>query len=107
MGEETHMLQSDKTPATTGEWECMECGHILEGTELERPSRCPECNAASEAFEFFAYEDEEWEGDLEDEEEDEDEDLEDELDDFEDLDDEGADYDEVEDEDIEELEDDR
>ena len=62
------MLQSNQTPAATGEWECMECNHILEGTALQRPARCPECNAGPEAFEFFSYEDEELEGDVEEEE---------------------------------------
>ena len=57
------MLQTKGTPAATGEWECMECGYIEEGTELERPAKCPECNATSEAFEFFSYDEEEWDGD--------------------------------------------
>ncbi len=78
------MLQSNQTPAATGEWECMECSHILEGTVQQRPPRCPECNAGPEAFEFFSYEDDEWEGDAEEEEDDDD----DEIDDFEDFDDE-------------------
>jgi hypothetical protein len=98
------MLQSNQTPAATGEWECMECNHILEGTAQERPARCPECNAGPEAFEFFTYEDEEWEGEVEEEEVDEDdEDLEDEVDDFEDFDDE----DDGDDDDEDELDDDR
>ena len=99
------MLQSNQTPAATGEWECMECNHILEGTALQRPARCPECNAGPEAFEFFSYEDEEWEGDVEEEEDDEDEeDLKDDVDDFEDFDDEDE---EDDDEDENELDDDR
>jgi hypothetical protein len=115
-GREGHMLQSSKAPATTGEWECMECGHIEEGIELERPARCPECNAGTDAFEFFALEDEEWEGDVEDDDDEEDEDLVDESladedgDDFEDLDDEDLeDEDDFEDDDdfAAELSDDR
>jgi hypothetical protein len=98
------MLQSNQTPAATGEWECMECNHILEGTALQRPARCPECNASPEAFEFFSYEDEEWEGDVEEEEDQDDEDLEDGVDDFEDFDDED---DEAEEADDNELDDDR
>jgi hypothetical protein len=99
------MVQSDQTPAATGEWECMECNHILEGTAQQRPTRCPECNAGPEAFEFFSFEDEELEGDLEEEDEEAD-DYEDELDDFEDFDEEDdLDYDEDGKDD--ELEDDR
>src|SRR3974377_2259293 len=91
------MLQSDPTPGATGEWECMEGNHILEGTPQQRPARCPECNAGPEAFEFFSYEDEEWDGDVEEED---DEDLEDELDDFEDFDDDDDDYDFDEDDEL-------
>ena len=100
------MLQSNQTPAATGEWECMECDHIEEGTPQQRPARCPECNAGPEAFEFFSYEDEEWEDDVDVEEDEDDEDLEDEVDDFEDFDDEeDEDYEEADDEN--ELDDDR
>ncbi|MCS7220582.1 MAG: hypothetical protein RML36_14440 [Anaerolineae bacterium] len=40
-----------------GEWECTECGYIT--TVRRRPSRCPECGAPGEAFDFYEYEDEE------------------------------------------------
>ncbi len=100
------MLQSKGTPAATGEWECMECGYIEEGTELERPAKCPECNATSDAFEFFSYDEEEWDSDLDEDEDDEDgeEDFEDEIDNF---DGEDEDYEELEDDDFDQLDDDR
>jgi hypothetical protein len=98
------MLQSNQTPAATGEWECMECNHILEGTAEQRPARCPECNAGPEAFEFFSYGDEEWEGDTEEEDEEE---TDDELDEFEDFDDEDDEYDEDDELDDDQLDDDR
>lgn len=40
-----------------GEWECTECGYIT--TVRRRPSRCPECGAPGEAFDFYEYEDDE------------------------------------------------
>ncbi len=51
------MMQFKKAPVVTGEWECMECGYIEEGTESKRPRKCPECSAPANALEFFSYED--------------------------------------------------
>ncbi len=56
-----------------GEWECMDCGYIEEGSSNRRPKACPECNSSGEAFEFFEFEetddlddddlyDDEWDG---------------------------------------------
>jgi hypothetical protein len=53
------MLDSDTAPAATGEWECMECGYVEPGTANRRPAKCPECDAASDALEFFSDDDEE------------------------------------------------
>lgn len=39
-----------------GEWECMDCGYIEEGSSNRRPKACPECNSSGEVFEFFEYE---------------------------------------------------
>ncbi len=64
------MTPMSKAPTATGEWECTECGHVMEGTAARRPSRCPECDAPADALEFFANEDdldEEWDDDTEDE----------------------------------------
>lgn len=75
----------DKGVAITGEWECMECGYIEEGSQARRPARCPECGAPANALEFFSYEDEEEEEDWGGEGWSDEEDLEDdELDDLED-----------------------
>jgi hypothetical protein len=101
------MAQPNKTSAATGEWECMECGYLEEGSETARPLKCPECNAGPEAFEFFSYDDEEWESEVEDEDLDED-DFEEDLDeDVEDLDDEDEGFDDFEDEDLDEFDDER
>ena len=102
------MLQSNRAPAATGEWECMECGYIEEGSETARPAKCPECNAASDAFEFFSYdEEEEWEGDAE-EDDDEDEEFEEDFDeDADDFEDDDEEYDDELDDDYDELDDDR
>jgi predicted nucleic acid-binding Zn-ribbon protein len=78
------MVQSSSVPAATGEWECVECGYVEEGVQSRRPKECPECGAASAAFEFFADDDsdeEEWDSDEDDELAEEDEDEDDELDD--------------------------
>lgn len=64
------MAQLSSEPAAPGEWECMECGYVEEGTQARRPEECPECGAPGTAFEFFANEDDEW--DSEDELDDED-----------------------------------
>ncbi len=77
------MMQTNRVPTITGEWECTECGCIVEGVETRRPPACPECDAPADALEFFAY-DEDTEDDWEEEAEDE---L-DALDDEEDLEDE-------------------
>jgi phage FluMu protein Com len=47
---------SEKLVDATGEWECMECGYILAGTEGHRPKKCPECDAPASALEFFSDE---------------------------------------------------
>jgi hypothetical protein len=65
------MDQFDSVPAATGEWECMECGYVEEGTQTRRPKECPECSAPGTAFEFFANDDEDDEWDLGDELDDE------------------------------------
>ena len=49
------MARFDGIPLVTGEWECMECGFIEEGTESRRPKACPECEAPASALEFFPY----------------------------------------------------
>lgn len=73
------MMQLGDVPAATGEWECMECGHIEEGVVARRPRECPECGAPAEAFEFFSFEDEdEWEDQAAEDEEDLDEGFDDE-----------------------------
>jgi transcriptional regulator NrdR family protein len=59
-------MRLGSVPAATGEWECMECGHVEEGVQAKRPRECSECGAPATAFEFFAYDDadeEEWESD--------------------------------------------
>lgn len=83
------MVELNRVPTATGEWECMECGHIEEGTLARRPLKCPECNAPAEALEFFSYDDdeeEEWESGedddaLDDEDDEYEEDIEDDYDD--------------------------
>lgn len=52
---------SDTQLPVEGEWECMECGYIEEGTSNQRPKACPACNADASVFEFF--ESEEWDED--------------------------------------------
>ncbi len=79
------MPTSSRVPAVTGEWECTECGYIVEGIESRRPAGCPECEAPADALEFFSYDDpeeEEWqdEADELDDEYEDDEDYEDEVD---------------------------
>jgi hypothetical protein len=76
------MEQLDGIPASTGEWECAECGYIEKGVETRRPKRCPECDAPASALEFFPYDDsddDDWDSD-EEEGEEEDEEYEDDLD---------------------------
>jgi hypothetical protein len=43
--------------APGGEWECMECGYVVEGAHAQRPVKCPDCGAPGEALEFFSYDD--------------------------------------------------
>lgn len=60
------MVLLDRAPESTGEWECMECGYIEEGTRARRPAECLECAAPSDAIEFFAFnesDEEEWDSD--------------------------------------------
>jgi hypothetical protein len=93
------MVQPNKAYTVTGEWECAECGYTEEGTEFERPLRCPECNSGPEAFKFTSYEEEEWDSDVEEDELDLDEDLEEDEEEYfdedeDDLDEDDADFDE-------------
>ena len=37
-----------------GEWECMECGYVIEGARARRPTQCPDCGAPAQALEFFS-----------------------------------------------------
>jgi hypothetical protein len=70
------MTGFDRIPTVTGEWECMECGYIEEGTEARRPKLCPECDAPASSLEFFPYEEDDRERDeFEQDDEYEDEDL--------------------------------
>jgi len=80
------MVQLNKALPTTGEWECMECGYIEEGSESRRPLKCPECSAPASALEFFSYEDEGEEWDRTEDEDELDDDYEDEEDEFDDYD---------------------
>ncbi len=41
--------------APGGEWECMECGYVVEGARAQRPTKCPDCGAPAQALEFFSY----------------------------------------------------
>jgi hypothetical protein len=55
--EGTKMVRfSEELVGVTGEWECMECGYVEEGTERRRPKKCPECDAPASALEFFSDE---------------------------------------------------
>lgn len=47
------------TAASSGEWECMECGYVVEGAQAQRPTKCPDCGAPGQALEFFSYTDDE------------------------------------------------
>ena len=60
------MAKSSVPEVLQGEWECMECGYIEEGTSNRRPKKCPECHAPASAFEFFEYEDEDWDDEFDD-----------------------------------------
>jgi len=65
------------TASADGEWECMECGYVIEGSRARRPAQCPDCGAPAEALEFFSDSDDDdaWEDqsdDLYDEDEDDD-----------------------------------
>lgn len=44
--------------ASNGEWECMECGYVVEGAQAHRPAKCPDCGAPGQALEFFSRIDE-------------------------------------------------
>jgi hypothetical protein len=84
-------MRLGSVPAATGEWECMECGHVEEGVQAKRPPECPECGAPGTAFEFFVddeSDEEDWDSD--DEGSEDEDDLEDEED--EDFDEEDEDY---------------
>ncbi|MCU0509336.1 MAG: hypothetical protein MUC34_13265 [Anaerolineae bacterium] len=43
-------------PSGSGEWECMECGFVIEGVLEHRPAKCPDCGAPAQALEFFSDE---------------------------------------------------
>jgi hypothetical protein len=76
---ENSMTQGGRVAAVTGEWECMECGYIEEGTQTARPAQCPECGASPDSLEFFSFDDDdedEWEEAEEDDDDEKDEDLE-------------------------------
>ena len=51
------MSQPDELSQPTGEWECVECGHIEPGLETLRPKQCPDCGAPAKALEFFPWDD--------------------------------------------------
>jgi hypothetical protein len=77
-------VQPGELPQPTGEWECVECGHIEPGFEALRPKQCPECGAPAKGLEFFPWEDDRSAWDAEgaedtEDEEDPDEDEEDEY----------------------------
>jgi hypothetical protein len=99
------MTQVSKVPTVTGEWECTECGYIIEGTEAKPPAHCPECDAPADALEFLPNEDDvedDWADDGDDAESDalDDDDYEDDDDDYdEDLDDDEDDNEELDDDD--------
>lgn len=40
---------------TSGEWECMRCGHIQPGIASRIPQRCSACGATSDMLAFFDY----------------------------------------------------
>jgi hypothetical protein len=74
---------SEELAGATGEWECMECGYVVEGVEGQRPKKCPECDAPASALEFFSDEEDailtrsvgdEYDDEQEDEDEEEEED---------------------------------
>jgi hypothetical protein len=67
---------SEELVGVTGEWECMECGYVEEGTEGRRPKKCPECDAPASALEFFSDEDDAGHGQVFGDEYDEEEDEE-------------------------------
>ena len=50
------MSRAGEPQVLEGEWECMDCGYIEEGSSNRRPKACPECNSSGEGFEFFEYE---------------------------------------------------
>ena len=78
------MVQPGELLRPTGEWECVECGHIEPGFEARRPKQCPECGAPAKALEFFPSEDDRpvWGAEEADDEEDFDEEAEDEEGEF-------------------------
>ncbi len=77
------MSRVAETQVLDGEWECMDCGYIEEGSSNRRPKVCPECNSSGEVFEFFEFEevddldedlydddDDSWDGDDDDSDDD-------------------------------------
>ena len=69
------MMRLDEVPHATGEWECMECGYIQEGSQARPPKECPECGAPADAFDFFSAgesSDDDWDSDDPDDDEEED-----------------------------------
>jgi len=67
---------TEPTASANGEWECMECGYVVEGARAHRPAQCPDCGAPGQALEFFSDSDDDgdaWDdraADLTDEDED-------------------------------------
>jgi hypothetical protein len=77
-------MPTSRVPTVTGEWECTECGNIVEGIESRRPAGCPECEAPAAALEFFSYDDpeeDEWQDESDEDDEDDEDEDEDELED--------------------------
>lgn len=63
-------LITKPTVSADGEWECMECGYVVEGARAHRPAQCPDCGAPGQALEFFSDGDDDEAVDLYDEDED-------------------------------------
>jgi hypothetical protein len=49
-----------KVKVLEGEWECMECGYVVEGVSNKRPKACPDCQTQGSNFEFFEFTDDDY-----------------------------------------------